>query len=298
MDLYIILSVCKLLIKYPDLIVALISLTVAIALGICQVCQANRVEAFERRLNDRDEKRYKDLVYSQATQFIQKYSVGEQEAEIHLLPLCIAAYKYNLVYPYRREIYREFCGLTEDIRDVILQRCEIDIPCTRSDNYYVCCLRDLLEDIKIYCPEDRDIFYDGGKYLERALLDHGPEPVTDIRCAVDKWEDNVNKLCERLGGTPSPDMSYRKHILNLLFEANTQQPIDILWVEGTSLGRPCDGDEILTCYLCCIIAQYVPCYLHNTNEQYNTGLLGDYAGVRYMEDEFLEALSNITVYGE
>lgn len=103
---------CKLLIKYPDLIVALISLTVAIALGICQVCQANRVEAFERRLNDRDEKRYKDLVYSQATQFIQKYSVGEQEAEIHLLPLCIAAYKHNLVYPYRREIYREFCGLT------------------------------------------------------------------------------------------------------------------------------------------------------------------------------------------
>jgi hypothetical protein len=65
-------------------------------------------------------------------------------------------------------------------------------------------LRDLLEDIKIYCPEDRDIFYDGGKYLERALLDHGPEPVTDIRCAVDKWEDNVNKLCESLGGTPSP----------------------------------------------------------------------------------------------
>lgn len=141
MDLYIIFSVCKLLIKYPDLI----SLTVAIALGICQV-------------------------YSQATQFIQKYSVGEQEAEIHLLPLCIAA------YPYRREIYREFCGLTEDIRDAILQRCGIDIPCTRSDNYYVCCLR--------------DIFYDGGKYL-----DHGSEPVTDIRCAVDKWEDNVNKLC-------------------------------------------------------------------------------------------------------
>lgn len=77
MDLYIIFSVCKLLIKYPDLI----SLTVAIALGICQVCQANRVEAFERRLNDRDEKRYKDLVYSQATQFIQKYSVGENSAD-------------------------------------------------------------------------------------------------------------------------------------------------------------------------------------------------------------------------
>lgn len=72
-------------------------------LGSGSVYHILSVEAFERRLNDRDEKRYKDLVYSQATQFIQKYSVGEQEAEIHLLPLCIAAYKYNLAYPYRRE---------------------------------------------------------------------------------------------------------------------------------------------------------------------------------------------------
>ena len=110
MDIFVLISVFKLLVRYPDLLIASASFVVAIILGICQVCQANRVEAFERRLNDRDEKRYKDLVYSQATQFIQKYSVGEQEAEIHLLPLCIAAYKYNLVYPYRREIYREFCG--------------------------------------------------------------------------------------------------------------------------------------------------------------------------------------------
>lgn len=297
MDLCVIVVLCRTLLKYPDLLVALISLLVAIILGICQMRQANRVEAFERRLEDRDEKRYKDLVYSQATQFIQKYSVGGQEAEIHLLSLCIAAYKYNLVYPYRREIYREFCGLTEDVRAAILQRCEIDIPCTRSDNYYVRCLRDLLEDIKIYCPEDRDIFYDGGKYLERGLLNHGPEPVTDIRCAVDEWEDNVNKLYKRLGGTPSPDMSYKRHVLNVLDRANTKQPINALWLEDTSLGRPCDSDEILTCYLCCIIAQYVPSYLHRANEQYNTGLLGDYVGVRYMEDEFLEALSNVTVYG-
>lgn len=121
MDLYIIFSVCKLLIKYPDLIVALISLTVAIALGICQVCQANRVEAFERRLNDRDEKRYKDLVYSQATQFIQKYSVGEQEAEIHLLPLCIAAYKHNLVYPYSRNYSYGIISLCSNIlRNVLI----------------------------------------------------------------------------------------------------------------------------------------------------------------------------------
>lgn len=62
MDIFVLISVFKLLIRYPDLLIASTSLAVAIILGICQVLQATRVEAFERRLNDRDEKRCKDLV--------------------------------------------------------------------------------------------------------------------------------------------------------------------------------------------------------------------------------------------
>lgn len=161
MDLHVAVSVCKLLMKYPDLLVALISLAVAVILGVCQVRQANRVEVFERRLDMRDEKRYKDLVYSQAIQFIQKYSVGKPEAEIYLLPLCIAAYKYNPIYPYRREIYREFCELTDDVRTEILHRCKVDIPCIRVERYYVNCLRTLIESIRIYCPENSNIFWAG-----------------------------------------------------------------------------------------------------------------------------------------
>lgn len=50
MDIFVLISVFKLLIRYPDLLIASASFAVAIILGICQVRQATRVEAFERRL--------------------------------------------------------------------------------------------------------------------------------------------------------------------------------------------------------------------------------------------------------
>ena len=50
MEIYDLISVFKLLIRYPDLLIASASFAVAIILGICRVRQATRVEAFERRL--------------------------------------------------------------------------------------------------------------------------------------------------------------------------------------------------------------------------------------------------------
>lgn len=50
MDIFVLISVFKLLIRYPDLLIASASFAVAIILGICQVRQATRVKAFERRL--------------------------------------------------------------------------------------------------------------------------------------------------------------------------------------------------------------------------------------------------------
>ena len=41
------------------------------------------------------------MIYSETTKFIQKYSSEGHDSEILLLPYCIAAYKYNLTYPYR-----------------------------------------------------------------------------------------------------------------------------------------------------------------------------------------------------
>lgn len=53
MDIFVLISVFKLLIRYPDLLIASASFAVAIILGICRVRQATRVEAFERRLGIR-----------------------------------------------------------------------------------------------------------------------------------------------------------------------------------------------------------------------------------------------------
>ena len=39
------------------------------------------MEAFEKRQDERDEKRHNDEIYAEVTRFIQKYSMGGYEAE-------------------------------------------------------------------------------------------------------------------------------------------------------------------------------------------------------------------------
>lgn len=279
------------------LVIAVISLLVAVIIGGCQIKQNNRMAAFEKRQDARDEKRYNDETYAKVTRFIQKYSVGGYEAEIYLLPLCIAAYQYNPVYPYRREIYREFCGLSEDVQHSILARCNIDIPCHKSNRYFSECFDKLQKEIKAYCPDDKSLFYDGGKYLERALLHHGKNEIPDVQCAIDEeqrklLDSPVGKISKTLS---HEDMDYKTHIQNLLAYEADKQPISRLANEPTSLGIPVEADEILICYLCCVIAEYVPCYLNKNQEIYEN--VCDYNGIRYMEDAFLTALHSITIYG-
>ena len=283
-----------------ELFISLISLAVAVIIGIIQVKQSNRMEAFEKRQDARDEKRHNDVIYAEATRFIQKYSEDGYEADIFLLPLCIAAYQYNPTYPYRREIYREFCRLPEDIQKAILIRCNIDIPCYKNDQYYNSCLEKLKNEIESYCQNDKDLFYDNGKYLEKSLLNHGKKEVPNIRCAIDTKEQELLDSPIVKGSTyaNNKDMDYEKHITNLLaYEAN-KQPLARLLHEKTSLGIPANDDEILICYLCCVIAEYIPsCRSQNQTLYENTGFVYDYNGQWYMEDMFLKALHSITVYG-
>lgn len=149
-------------------------------------------------------------------------------------------------------------------------------------------------------PKGKDLFYEGGKYLKRALLHHGEKEVPDIRCAIDARER------ELLGGSNakystyanSRDMDYKEHITNILTYEADKQPLTELLHEKTSLGVPSNDDEILICYLCCVIAENVPCYLNRKNTSYeNVGVVCDYSGQQYMEDMFLKALHSITIYG-
>ena len=138
--------------------------------------------------------------------------------------------------------------------------------------------------------------------MERALLHHGEKEIPDVQCAIDEeqrklLDSPLGKISKSLS---HKDMDYEKHIINLLAYEADKQPISRLANEPTSLGIPVEADEILICYLCCIIAECVPCCSNKNQEIYenyeNTGYVCDYNGIQYMEDAFLTALHSITIY--
>lgn len=270
-----------------SLVVAIIALIATIVIAIAQYKQSKKIDA-------RDEKRRKDTIYSDATKFILKYSASNHESDIYLLPLCIIAYKYNPIYPYNREIYREFCSLTEETQNHILERCKIDIPCFRVNSFYEDMLKKLKNTIKINYPYDRDLYYDAGKYFERALYNNGNKIVPEIKCEIDQIRKNS---IDNIPFFQKEDMmEYKSHILNLLTYEKDKKSIERLMTEETSLGVPINGDEILISYLSCIIAKYVPIHSYNETKFENIGYVDDYQGNLYMEDLFLDALFNIYIY--
>lgn len=132
--------------EYISLVVAIISAFVAIVtlvttviIGIMQIKQSKRIDEQNQKIDRRDEQRREDVVYSDATKFILKYSSSNHAAEIYLLPLCVIAYKYNPIYPYRRKMYREFCSLTEEVQNCILKRQNIDIISAKDDCFLKIC---------------------------------------------------------------------------------------------------------------------------------------------------------------
>ena len=120
-----------------NLAVAIVTLIATVIIGIMQIKQNQKMDEPNQKIDKRDEQRRNDMIDSDATKFILKYSSPEHDAEIYLLPLCIMAYKYNPIYPYRREMYREFCSLTEETQNCILKRQSIDIKSSKCDHFYV-----------------------------------------------------------------------------------------------------------------------------------------------------------------
>lgn len=277
----------NLFIAIASLIVAAVTFFATIVIGKIQIKQNSKMDDLSRKIDERDEKRRNDMIYAEATKFILKYSFPSQDAEIYLLPLCVMAYKYNPIYPYRREMYREFCSLTEDVQNCILQRQEIDIRSSKSDNFYDTMLNYLKLDIKNNYPGDRDLFYENGKYFERSLLRHGNKEIPYASCPADKYQkETYNKFLPFMKN----DMTYEDHVTNLLAYEKGKKPIAQL------MDKVCDSDEIFISYLACIVAKYTSCYSNSEYNYMNIGHVGDFQGTKYMEDLFLDALFNIFIY--
>ena len=276
--------------SYTEIMFAIVSTIIALVVGVGQIYIAKCVKDFETRQDARDEQRRKDTLYADATKFIQKYNTSNHESEILLLPFCVVAYKYNPIYPYRREIYRDFCSLTEEVQNEIIKRYGLQLKSERCDDFYSKMLDRLLITVETFYPNDRNIFYESGKYFHRALLNSGTKLIPEIRCNPDK--DDMDFRNSKFGSTnKSSDMDYKTHITNLLAYHKNETPINTLFSEQTSLGTPASDDEILISYLCCQVAKYTTIYnLEDSTNGENIGYDCDFVGEKYMEDLFLNTL--------
>lgn len=283
--------------SYIEIIFTVVNLIVAIVVGGSQIYIAKKVKDFEAKQDNRDETRRMEQIYADATKFIQKYNKNGYESEIYLILLCVAAYKYNPIYPYRREIYREFCSLTEEVQNEILKRLGIDVVSYRCNDYFSDIVNRIIKTTEFYYNDDAKgrYFYDNGKYLESALTNHGTEKVPDdLRCELDK--ETKEFLSSSIGVIASnlhKDglMNFEEHVTNLLAYHKDEKPLSSL------LGYFQQSDEIIASYICCLIAKYSAIYNHiETDNEENLGYDCDYNGERFMEDLFLDALNTVEHY--
>lgn len=110
-----------------SIICASISLVVTIVIAGLQLWQSGRMEKFERRQDERDERRHAEEVKSQAVSFISKHY-----ADRGLIPLCAMAAMHNDLYYYSREMYREFCCMTLEAQNRVLEYCGLDLHVTEE----------------------------------------------------------------------------------------------------------------------------------------------------------------------
>ena len=286
----------NIIISVVSVFVAIMTLIATVVIGKMQIKQNCKMDKQDRKNNKQDKQRQNAKIYADATRFILKYSSTKYDTEIHLLPLCAIAYKYNPIYPYRREMYREFCSLTEETQNCILKRQNIDVVSSKCNNFYDNMLNALRSDIEKNYPNDRDLYYDNGKYFEYALSHHGSKEVIDIKCNADEYY--TDSLSAMLNSSDKNVMDYEDHVTNLLAYKKNDKPIERLMLEKTSIGTPTDDGEFLISYLSCIVAKYASCYSHSYDDcKYeNVGGIDDFQGTKYMEDLFLDALLNIYKY--
>lgn len=250
-----------------NIICAVASLVVTIFIAILQKRQSNRMERFEKRQDERDEQRHQEGVKAQAVSFISKYYKDRG-----LIPLCAIAEMYNDLFYYNRVMYREFCCLTKETQNRILEYCELDLRVSDDDIYEKCL--DAIEGVrKQYFPDDKTIFYEGGKYLYGSLKKYGQQPI------------------------PHQEFAYQNHITDVLAEAFNSHDKEAAPIQQLTIEYGFESCEpVVACQLVTMIAEFLAIYGNeNKTEDKEYGRPGSYDGERIetMEDLFLLALFEI-----
>lgn len=256
-----------------SLIGALASLVLTIVIAVVQYKQSKKIASMERAWDERDERRRVQEVKASAVSFISRYYVDRE-----LIPLCAIAAMYNPLLYYSRQMYRDFCCLTEETQNTVLKYLQLDLVVHEDDLFYDHCLSVLRSIVRDHFPKDRNIFYDNGKYLFYTIDHHSSEVI------------------------PHKQFEYGNYLTDVLVAAFREEdkktcPVHQLYVEYNFSGCP----EIEACQLASMIAGYLALYaLKDSSAANRYGMPGDALSdkMHSMEDLFLWAMFYLYAYSK
>lgn len=267
--------------EWAELICAFISLLVTTIIGMKQYRQSKRMDEFERRQDERDERRHAEGNKAQAVELISKYY-----SDRGLIPLCAVAAMHNDLFYYSREMYRNFCCLVPEVQNLILKYCDLDLRVRREDDLFVRCIAAVEAALRDRFPKDEPAFYDDGKYVLRSLDRYAGEKIPAVRIGnLPKCLDAYRPISD--SGTPEYDL-FIIEVLSRAFESQDASLTPISCLEKAYCFE--SSPEIETCRFASTVAFYAATYgsCDEANNRYY-GCPGGFDGERIetMEDLFL-----------
>ena len=267
--------------EWAELICAVISLLVTAIIGMKQYCQSKRMEEFERRQDERDERRHAEGNKAQAVEFISKYYTDRG-----LIPLCAVAAMYNDLFHYSRKMYWEFCCLVPEVQNLILKYCDLDLRVRKENDLFVRCIAAVEAALRDRFPKDEPAFYDDGKYVLRSLDRYAGEKIPAVRIGnLPKCLDAYRPISD--SRTPKYNL-FIIEVLSRAFESQDASLTPISCLEKAYCFE--SSPEIEACRFASTVAFYAATYgsCDEANNRYY-GCPGGFDGERIetMEDLFL-----------
>lgn len=271
--------------ELAELICAVISLVATVIIAKKQNRQSKRMEEFERRQDERDERRHAEGNKARAIEFISKHY-----ADRGLIPLCAVAAMHNDLFHYSRKMYWEFCCLVPEVQNLILKYCDLDLRVRREDDLFVRCITAVETALRERFPEDETVLYDDGKYVLRSLERYAEERLPAPR--VDLLPECLDSsFLSSDSCTPGYDYLIRK-VLSEAFKSRGTYftPISYLKNEYQFESIP----EIEACRFASIVAFYAATY--GSGDEANNWYYGCPGGFDDERIETMEDLFLLTVF--
>lgn len=274
-----------------DLFCSISSLATAIIIACVQYRQSEKMSEFERKIDERDERRHCEEIKAQAVAFISKHYKDKR-----IIPLCAIAAMYNDLFYYTRDIYREFCCFTRETQNKILEYCEVDLKVQDEPEFYTRCIDVVKEVVRDKFPNDIDIFYENGKYVLRCLDIYGSNKLPQRKIAYYRYSD-IPLIQSYFWD--NPEAQYQIPIRDILRDAfkkrNCQNPIKILSDKYNFQNT----QECCACQFATTVMSYIAIFANQKNSYKNYGcpdeqFLEQGEEIK-MEDIFLLALYNVYI---